>query len=535
MYSSPVDLCPGNPRHGSAILNGFFAVLDETGERYQKSWAAPQDLFSDDEYFSSYLCRFTWLRDLKATGDMSARRLARRLIEHWGEQKLYVKTRKKLKHNEYFISAERVSNFILLYDFFGASADDSFKRVFFKNIQLEYRNLKGKLLRCSSAQISILQALIAFNVYCDYDAKFFDILLTHLLAQVHALLDEFRRYVPINQVYRNLSTMICIRNALIQWEKSFRQPRSILTQYQATFSQVQEYLLLAMQFVRFFRHSNGNLCRITQQDALCFFEPISSSEIDTTLSQIEPSEIDTASEFNGILRLSNKFSTLFADVQRIPPAPLTIKLAARDAPDVSILPNAMKFEWSYQSYDVVYDTSVAIVPGVTSLPHSLGAWNERTEPNGRAKALHVKSHGTCEYESDVIDGEGMFCGLVTDNGESYVFRREMTLNKDSLQGTDTFIVDDAISDALLILRFGFTLDWSVVEIKHEDQSLFGEVVLARVVKRSKVSCVLKIEAEQLFEINVSIGDNRLDVLLVAPLSSGIPDNVKWELRISRFH
>jgi hypothetical protein len=552
MYSSPVDLWAGNPRHGSAILNGFFSVADETGGRYQKSWAAPQDLFDDDEYFSSYLCRFAWLRDLKATGDMSARRLARRLIEHWYEQKLYNKTKKKLKANEETVIAERLSNFILLYDFFGASADDSFKKIFFKNIQLEYRALKQKMFSTSAVNAK-LKALIEFNIYCEYDPHFFQILLIELTKQTAMPWTQYD-FVDVNDVYRNFCTMINVRNALIQWEKSFILQRNMGKQYQAVFQQIQENLQQFVQIIRFFRHSNGSLCRLTSTaKSVCFFEQILSSDIDTALSQVENSAVFNENKWSGILRLSNKYSVLFISIRKN-----NIKTASPN-----LVQNAMNFEWSYQSYDVICDSAVAIYPEgpdecdegkiekqggrfpklLSPFGNDASAVASNGSREGKGAQAFADSKGSAfgatersiteidDYLSEMTDDGPVFSGILTDNEESYAFRREMALCKDAIQGTDTFVVDDAISCALLVLNFAMSTDWSVIAINHEEQSLFGEIVMSRTVKRTKVSCVFKIEMEQLFSITAKPKENRLLITVMSTLSSGIPDNAIWSFQI----
>jgi hypothetical protein len=468
--------------------------MDELEVRYQKSWAVPQDLFADDEYFTNYLCQFGWLKDLKATGDMSARRLARRLIEHWYDKNLCAKTKKKLKKTENFVMTERLSNFLLLYDFFGASADDSFKRIFFKNIQIEYRLLKSRHRKDSPIKLSMLKVLIEFNVYCEYDASFFELLLTEIGNEVqkkrHVLTSN--KLEKITDVYRDFCTVIEIRNALIQWEKAFFEPHKS-SPYSLVFVRIQEYLHNLMQFIRFFRHSNGKLCRLTSTKSDCFFEQILSSDIDIALSQVESSATSQENEVNGIVRLANKQSVVFVQADR-----QIINNERRI--------NSMSFEWSYQSYDVVHKSSVAI----------------------------IRNHARRACISDVTTTDGTcFSGIVTDNGDSYVFRRELTLQKNSLHGTDTFLVDDATMNAFVAIEF--VTDWTVVEVNHEEQSRFGEVALCahKTSKKSKLLCTLRVENEQLFGITIRTDNDKRIISIISPLSSGIPDCITWSLHIGK--
>jgi hypothetical protein len=516
MYSSPIYLWSGNLKHGSVILSGFFSVEDVLGRRYQKSWAVPQDLFADDEYFTSYLCQFGWLRDLKATGDMSARRLARRLIEHWYDQSLHTKTKKKLRRNEDVVLAERLSNFILLYDFFGASADDSFKRIFFKNVQIEYRALKKKYAQVP--KIGALKSLIEFNIYCEYDRGFFRLLLAELESQLLCAKAQIQsNFVVIYDVFRDFCTAIEIRNALIQWEKSFvdRQTQTFIRHHSA-FDKIQEYLHDMVQFIRFFRHSNGKLCRISSTKLGCFFEQVLSSDVDIALSQVESSATPSENELNGILRLINKQSVLFVNLRKFdqtPPAPNHIDKRL----------NSMNCEWSYQSFDVICGSSVGII-------HQP---NYHDTPDYVERAVGLID----EYSSKILQDSPLFSGVVTDHGESYAFNRELSLQKDSLQGVDTLIVDDSTRNAFVVLSFFISADWIVAEINHEEQSLFGEVVMHQAtsgnksVKKRKWSCLFKIEGEQLFSISLKNTEGRRALTIVTPLSSGIPDCIRWSFSI----
>ncbi|MDR1208104.1 MAG: hypothetical protein LBJ89_02000, partial [Holosporales bacterium] len=411
MYSYPVYLWSGNLKHGSVILSGFFSVVDVIGGRYQKSWAVPQDLFADDEYFTSYLCQFGWLRDLKATGDMSARRLARRLIEHWYDQRLHTKTKKKLRGNEYIVLAERLSNFILLYDFFGASADDSFKRVFFKNIQIEYRALQKKYVK--RPRLGALKTLIEFNIYCEYDKGFFSVLLVELENQLLCAKSQIQsNFVVICDMYRDFCTAIGIRNALIQWEKSFvdRQTQAFM-RYHSAFGKIQEYLYEIARFIRFFRHSNGKLCRISSTKSGCFFEQILSSDVDIALSQVESNATSSDDELNGILRLTNKQSVLFINLRKI-------DQTLPDSNHIDKRLNSMNCEWSYQSFDVICGSSVGIIH----------------QPNNHDTPDYIeKTVGLIDdYFSETLQDSPFFSGVVTDLGESYAFNRELTLQKDSV-------------------------------------------------------------------------------------------------------
>lgn len=528
----PISLWGGNTQHGYTILNGFFIIHDENNILFQKSWTTPQELFSDTDYFMSYLCRFEWLKDLKATGDMSARRLARRLIEYWIQNKLYKKTIRKIRKNEEFILSTRISTWILLYDFFGASANDFFKKIFFRNLQTEYRILRRKLLnRCNLlTKLSMLKAVIEYNVYCEHDAAFFHLLLKEIIHQSKHLETQITsKNSSMYNIFREFCVIIDIRNALLQWEKSFLKNYPYYRKsYQKSFKEVQLCLQKIMQFIRFYRHSNGHLSHLDTGNSSCFYESILSTNIDTALSQVDPmpSFIIQENQRKDIIRQATKRSTLFINLLKKDFFSYKI-----DNYQNNLMPKVMNFEWSVQSYNIVQSNSVSLFQkGITSFFY-------KKENKSKEDILE-------KYSQEAQSHDISFSGIISSEENKYFFKRTLKLStkEDLLIGEDHFTVAQEMQDPIAILQFFLGAEWNLSEITHEQESLRGEIIYQlkspKMVGKTKnkrhrqrILCILKIETKHPFHIKTSKKDDFPVVTFIFMLEPGTLENIQWSFQI----
>jgi len=128
----PTDPWPGDLYAGRLLLEGKFMISNQV--------ISMTDLWMPSEADAHVLAdlhRFTWLRDLRAQGDNSARRLARQLIINWIDRNQDW----RLYPWQVGITGHRVANWIGLYDFFCSSADDSFRGLFFREVARQVRHL----------------------------------------------------------------------------------------------------------------------------------------------------------------------------------------------------------------------------------------------------------------------------------------------------------------------------------------------------------------------------------------------------------
>lgn len=519
----PVMLWNGNAQHGYSILNGFFRVCNEQGAEFQKSWTTPEELFTVPAFFAGYLYRFELLHDLKATGDISARRLARRLIEYFFQHKV----ERLHREQAVFVAATRLSNLILLYDFFGTSADSTFRKTFFKGLRRDYLSLRYRfptlLHRSGSVEerLTLVKALVEYNVYVEEDPVFFKQLLRVVWTLIRDLTQTVTQHSAAT-LFRMFCGLIDLRNALLQNEKTFlsRYPYYEKT-FQRTFHAVQVFLQQLMPFLRFHRHSNGALCCLagsTEERAgqnTLFFEPIPSPLIDMALSQVEANPDLPLLERNDILRQTNKRSVLFINLQQRPP-----KRSYRvEGYQPNVLSRIMEVEWSAQSYSVVRSSSVAFLPK----SESPIAWTS-TEPTFR---FHKTQNGV----------EGLCLTPV------WAFKRtvELSAKEDQLNGEDELLMND-MDESLALEAFTFGSEWEFDRILHEPPATHGEVlfrlqpsvgVLGKMKKkaRQKVVCYLTVDAEAPFSLKIRSCRGTTCLTSIFLLEAGRICPIRWSIQL----
>lgn len=128
----PADPWPGDIYAGRLLLDGKFMISNQV--------IPMTDLWMPEEADPTVLAElhsFAWLRDLRALGDNSARRLARQLIVNWIDRNQDW----RLYPWQAVITGHRVANWIALYDFFCSSADESFRVLFFREMARQVRHL----------------------------------------------------------------------------------------------------------------------------------------------------------------------------------------------------------------------------------------------------------------------------------------------------------------------------------------------------------------------------------------------------------
>lgn len=148
------DVWPGDSGRGRWLCN---EVLDCKG-----SLLKAENGFWDQkiDYKAQYnhLHGFGWLRDLKALGGDVARGQARKQIDRWIHK--YYRWNAIAWHKN--VLGVRLSNWIKLYSFFGASADDHFQSLFFQSVSKQYKHLCNILPETyeSVADLQLICALI---------------------------------------------------------------------------------------------------------------------------------------------------------------------------------------------------------------------------------------------------------------------------------------------------------------------------------------------------------------------------------------
>jgi hypothetical protein len=500
----PIVFEEGGAQRGYAILNGFFIHQDANEQLYQKSWASVRDIFEDSDYFLTYLCRFEWLKDLKATGDMSARRLARRILEFWIDQELYKKKRKpnkKMQDNSDLVLSHRISYFILFYDFFGASATESWKKKFFINLQKEYVLLKKRLsfIKNPFCRLSGIRALLEYNVFFHYDSRFFSL----LLSELNDILDKTHQTGYGAPLYRRFLIAIGIRNALSQWEKNeLDLPLCSKPLYKRTLQDIRVFIQVHAQKIRWSRHTNGELCRFPKESASIFFEPVSSWEIDRALSQVEDVPPFVPHD-DPILKGSNAQSVLFVNT-----IPQLAKNCMIESYCPNILNNVMDLEWSFQSHMIIKSSWVALCPSneTEERASQLTKKNRKGMPSGTlsytfrdspftfcgtftGNTLYPQSPKECraggsEHRRRAVLGVLLKPSTEPTNSESfgdwvYWWKRTLVLSQNDsyLQGVDALLHNDSARSSVVIFQYALNKDIHVSELSQDSTHTHGELSL----------------------------------------------------------
>ncbi|QQR69718.1 MAG: heparinase II/III family protein [Alphaproteobacteria bacterium] len=129
----PSDPWPGDAGAGQAILEGAFRFAG------QSFCADPADWLPVEAQtpWVSYVHGFDWLRDLRAVGGDEARRRARHLVSSWLDSNTLWN---RVAWTPSLVGA-RLANWVVLHDFFCASADDAFRHRVFDSLSRQTRHL----------------------------------------------------------------------------------------------------------------------------------------------------------------------------------------------------------------------------------------------------------------------------------------------------------------------------------------------------------------------------------------------------------
>lgn len=131
--TSLADGWPGDAERGRWLCGGAFALDGQTLEMHGACWE-PDGV---EESWLAHMHGFDWLRDLKALGGDMARLQARGMTGSW--MRRYHVCEPAVWRADY--TGRRLANWIALYEFFGASADEDFQDRFFESLARQARHL----------------------------------------------------------------------------------------------------------------------------------------------------------------------------------------------------------------------------------------------------------------------------------------------------------------------------------------------------------------------------------------------------------
>lgn len=129
----PPDNWPGDATLGTELIQGILRFHAQTIQLDSPNW----EPIGATPAFLTALHGFDWLRDLKALGGDVARRQARLMVRSW------------IEHNASWsplpwdapVLGQRIANWLSMYDFFCATADDDFRTLVFESLRRQARHL----------------------------------------------------------------------------------------------------------------------------------------------------------------------------------------------------------------------------------------------------------------------------------------------------------------------------------------------------------------------------------------------------------
>lgn len=246
---APPDPWPGEAARGSAILNGIFGFNGEVLRGGAVDWF-PSGM-SDD--WVAALHGFDWLRDLRAVGGDAARRRARELVEDWC---LHAQRWHPVAWRP-DVLATRLFAWLGQYEFFCASADDTYRQRYLKSVSQQARHLARVLPGggVGEPMLTALKGLIVAGVALPDRTGWAD--------QGLRLLERecARQLLPDGgHLSRNPASQVAILRHLVD-------TRGALL---AAGREVPHFLLAAIEraapFVRMLRHGDGGLALFNGAD-----------------------------------------------------------------------------------------------------------------------------------------------------------------------------------------------------------------------------------------------------------------------------
>lgn len=338
---------------------------------------------------------FEWLRHLKKLGHNMSRKMARHLLMQWIEGHQSYR-HMPWKHWQAGILGYRVSNWVMLYDFFGISADDVFRKLFWRSLSQQVHHLA----RMSLYSLPPQQRWMA---------------LKGLLMTTQAT----RRYLPrleatLGEIlwqdggHKDLSLQLFVLRDLIDLQRHLGLKEGIIP----------EAIEKMAGVVRFLRNSDGLLSPLV---ALSPFGVCSSHFVDMVLSMADVHKRPPVRlPYTGIERLQHPIGLFF------------VQTRPRPQPIIPGGIGVLDWVWTPQSDPMLM--SDVYVQGVSGSIVEL--FGEQVCEVRQARKTGRKVVWQGRHQKD-----------------DYFLQRELILSQDMLQGSEQFVGPLACEDNKLWARF----------------------------------------------------------------------------------
>lgn len=172
----PPDLWTGSPDAGIALLNGTFTLSSQNytfPDPFKTNIWNPPGMSAE---WLAHLHGFSWLRDLRAIPGEDSARAGYTLIENW--------CRQKNKPDSADITGERLSNWISHADIFVPESNESFRDLFFGQMEHQALMLQRNLSNPQTYGLSALKGLIYTGLALEGRESWIELGLTLLESRV---------------------------------------------------------------------------------------------------------------------------------------------------------------------------------------------------------------------------------------------------------------------------------------------------------------------------------------------------------------
>lgn len=323
---------------------------------------------------------FEWLRHLKKLGHNMSRKMARHLLMQWivGHQSY---RSLPWKHWQADILGYRVNNWMMLYDFFGTSADEAFHKAFWKSLSQQIHHLSRMPLYSLPPQqrwMALKGLLIATQATRRY------------LPRLEATLSEI---LWQDGGHKDLAFQLFVLRDLIDLQRHLNLKEGL----------VPEAIQKMAGVVRFLRNSDGLLCPLVP---LSPFGACSSHFVDMVLSVSDVSERPPARlPHTGVERVQHALGLFFIQTRVRQP----------------IIPGGLgvlDWVWTPQSEPMMM--SDVQLDGV------------------KGKTVQVTANNVCEVRQAKRAGQKIIWQGRYQAEESFL-HRELIVAPDKLQGSEQFV------------------------------------------------------------------------------------------------
>ena len=504
----PSDWWPGDLSSGQSLIEGIFKLTDGTLPLKQFSHFLAVSS-ACPSFLVPIIHGFGWLRDLRMISSNASRKRARELIIYWihynhsWRQKAWLSAAWQAG-----VMGQRLRHWLAMYDFFGASADDSFRQVFFTSLNRQYKHLHRiyKLHNLSAWQQE--QALLGL--------LFASCVLEKTPNHLKIYLKDYEKLIVERFTSQDMPMLRCPKIQFLLLQDLLDLRTLLRTKGYQEPSFLHQTIQSLTPLVRFFRHSNGELAdfqgKLSPLDSqLIQAQNISVAAVDMVLSLSDIRARPIQNSLIGYERLSAKDGVVLLNTEASNPLP-TLS-------DVGL--GIFDFEWSIGALRFIRTSDLVLH---THEGHSISLGENPLLPHNDL-LLKIKRQRQEGYHH-------LWAQLEKAGPAFHIsLQREFYLaaNLSDFRGCETINFDQ---DGVIGIRFVF--DKTVQLLSHSNRAAMFKL-------NSPTGATSRLPDHQIWRLvssgadqilTQSLGGGRFMVVLMSALQRGTAKTVKWAFHLN---